>query len=128
MSDEGDEPEAKRQVRRWFRQAGEHRVAAESQPYNDQQADAGNQVPRILAVGSLLALIWMMDAHHRNELAGGASLNKAVALFSEYPLFAPMADRALRTYWSSIQKGGAFLRSLREPLRYCENPVPPRNG
>jgi hypothetical protein len=41
-----------------------------------------------------------MAAHHTDQLTGGASLNKAIALSVKFPYFAPMAARTLRSAWS----------------------------
>jgi hypothetical protein len=116
MSDEDDEPEAIRQAWKWFSEAGSFTVASQAYPYHDQQAAALKQVSGILVVGALLTLIWMMDANHRNELPGGASLNKAIPLYIEYPLFFPMAARALRGQWSRYKKVAHFCAAF--AMRY----------
>ena len=108
MSDQDDEPEALRQVRMWFKQAGKFKTASQADPYTKQQQAALRRVPGIFAVGTLLHFIWAINAHHQDHLAGGASLNKAVALYAEFPYLAPMSSRMLWKLWSQY-KGVAHL-------------------
>jgi hypothetical protein len=112
MRDKDDEPEAVKQAKTWFRQAGGFKTSSKAFPYDKQQDDALEQVSAIVAVGSLLNSIWMMDAHHRDQLSGGASLHKAVAIYSKIPLFAPVADRALRKYWARYKPVAHFCAAF----------------
>jgi hypothetical protein len=48
MSDRDDEPEARSQVKGWFRRAGGFKTASESDPYSKQQNDVLCQIPKIL--------------------------------------------------------------------------------
>src|SRR4051794_15379642 len=72
MSGPDDEPEARSQVKNWFRQVGGFKTASEKDPYSRQQNDLLRQIPKMLIVGMALDLVWAMDAHHRETLAGGA--------------------------------------------------------
>jgi len=112
MRDKDDEPEAAAQAKNWFKQAGSFKTASQAFPYDKQQDDALRQVPAIVAVGSLLNLIWMMDANHRNELAGGASLHKAIPIYSKFPLLAPVSNRALRQYWARYKPVAHFCAAF----------------
>jgi hypothetical protein len=100
MSDQDDEPEARLQVKGWFRRAGGFKTASESDPYSKQQNKVFEQIPKILAVGMALDLVWAMDAHHRETLLGGASLNKALAILQNPISSFPMSERSLRSAWS----------------------------
>jgi hypothetical protein len=101
MSDRDDEPEVLGQVKSWFKQAGGFKTASRSDPYEKQQIVALKQLPYILAAGSVLHLIWAMEAHHRTQLTGGASVSKAIAVIREYPVWSGnMSERSLWTAWS----------------------------
>jgi hypothetical protein len=50
-----------------------------------------------------------MHAHHRNQLAGGASLSKAIAIMLDYPVWpSNMSERSLWSAWSRY-KSAAHL-------------------
>ncbi len=100
MSDRDDEPEAVIQVKRWFRRAGGFKTASESDPYSKQQNEVLHQIPKILTVGMALDLVWAMDAHHRETLTGGASLNKALAIIRSPLSRFPVSETSLRSTWS----------------------------
>ena len=100
MSDKDDEPEALAQVKTWFKQAGGFKTASHSDPYEKQQDSVLKQLPHILAVGTALHLVWSMEAHHRTQLAGGASLSKAISIIREYPVLSRMSERNLWMAWS----------------------------
>jgi hypothetical protein len=109
MSDKDDEPEALAQVKTWFKQAGGFKTASHSDPYEKQQIVVLRQLPHLLAVGSALHLVWAMEAHHREQLAGGASLSKAIAIIQEFPVWPrSMLARSLWTAWSRY-KSAAHL-------------------
>jgi hypothetical protein len=100
LSDEQDEPETRQQAKTWFRQAGGFRTDDKADRYQTQQQKALAQIPWIVAVGALLQEVWAMAAHHEDQLTGGASLSKAIALSAEFPYLASMAPRTLRAAWS----------------------------
>jgi hypothetical protein len=101
MRDRDDEPEALAQVKSWFKQAGGFKTASQSDPYSKQQMLVLKQLPHILVAGSALHLVWVMQAHHRTQLAGGASLSKAIAIIHDYPVWhSAMSERSLWTAWS----------------------------
>lgn len=100
LSDEHDEPDARQQAKTWFKQAGGHRTDDKADRYQTQQHAVLAQIPWIVAVGALLQEVWAMAAHHQDQLTGGASLSKAIALSVEFPYFAPVASRTLRSAWS----------------------------
>src|SRR5205807_2665226 len=101
MSDHDDEPVAVAQVKSWFRRAGGFRTASQSDPYDKQQAAFLRQLPQILAAGTVLHLVWTMYVHHQNQLAGGASLSKAIAIIMEYPVWpSNLSERSLWSAWS----------------------------
>ena len=100
MSDRDDEPEAVIQVRRWFLRAGGFKTASKSNSYRKQQNEVLHQIPKMLTVGMALDLVWAMDAHHRETLTGGASLNKALAIIRSPLSRFPISETSLRSAWS----------------------------
>jgi hypothetical protein len=98
LSDEHDEPETREQAKTWFKKGGGIKTDDKADRYQTQQQAV--QVPWIVTVGALLQEVWAMAAHHEDQLTGGASLNKAIALSAKFPYFAPMAPRTLRSAWS----------------------------
>jgi hypothetical protein len=101
MSDENDEPEALAQVNSWFSRSGGFKTASCSDPYDKQQRAFLKQLPQILAAGAALHLVWAMDLHHRTQLTGGASLNKAIAIMLKYPVWPDsLSERSIRSAWS----------------------------
>jgi hypothetical protein len=125
ISDKDDEAEAMAQVKSWFRRAGGFKTASQADPYDKQQTVFLGQLPQILAAGTALHLVWAMDVHHRNQLAGGASLNKAIAIMLEYPVWpSNPSERTLRSAWSRYKLAtplcAAFTSAFREAFR-----VPP---
>jgi hypothetical protein len=122
MSDQDDEPEALTQVKLWFRRSGSFKTASRSDPYDKQQTAVLRQLPHILAAGTALHLIWAMDAHHRNQLAGGASLNKAMAIMLNYPVWPDgLSSRSLWSAWARLKSVAhlcaAFAFNFREAFR-----------
>jgi hypothetical protein len=53
-----------------------------------------------------------MDEHHRGELAGGASLNKSVAVYAEFPYSAPMSRRTLWKVWNRYRDVAHFCAAF----------------
>jgi hypothetical protein len=101
MSDENDEPEALTQVNSWFSRSGGFKTASRSDPYEKQQQAFLKQLPQILAAGAALHLVWAMHLHHRTQLTGGASLNKAIAILLKYPVWPDsLSERSIRGAWS----------------------------
>ena len=100
MSDGDDEPEARSQVKSWFRRAGGFKTASELDPYTKQQNDMLRQIPKMLSVGIALDLVWAMHAHHRETLTGGASLNKALAIIRSPLSRFSISETSLRSTWS----------------------------
>jgi hypothetical protein len=100
MRDRDDEPEARSQVTDWFRRAGGFKTASEKDPYSKQQNDLLRQIPKMLTVGIALDLVWAMDAHHRETLPGGASLNKALAILRDPISNFPISETSLRSTWA----------------------------
>ena len=113
MSDRNDEPEAASQVRAWFRLAGGFKTASASDPYEKQQSGVLRQLSKIITVGMALDLVWAMDAHHRETLPGGASLNKALAIIQDPISGFPIYETSLRSAWSRYQTGKSSVRGLR---------------
>jgi len=102
MSDQNDEREALAQVNSWFSRSGGFKTASRSDPYEKQQGAFLKQLPQILAAGAALHLVWAMDLHHRTQLTGGASLNKAIAIMLKYPVWPDsLSERSIRGAWSS---------------------------
>jgi hypothetical protein len=100
-SDEDDEPEALSLVNSWFSRSGGFKTASRSDPYEKQQGAFLKQLPQILAAGLALHLVWAMDLHHRTQLTGGASLNKAIAIMLRYPVWPDsLSERSIRSAWS----------------------------
>jgi hypothetical protein len=99
LHDKNDEQEAYEQAKTWFRQSGGFTTDNKADRYETQQQVVLAQIPWIVAVGALLQQIWAMAAHHRDQLPGGASLNKAIFVSAAFPYFAPMAARTLRSAW-----------------------------
>ena len=93
------------------------RTAAFSCLFCKQQNDVLRQIPKMLNVGMALDLVWAMDAHHRETLPGGASLNKALAILRD-----PISGRPphIREQPServvALQAGGTSLCGLRTRL------------
>jgi hypothetical protein len=124
MSDQNDEPEALAQVNSWFSRSGGFKTASRSEPYEKQQGAFLKQLPQILAAGAALHLVWAMDLHHRTQLTGGASLNKAIAIMLKYPVWPDsLSERSIRGAWS-LRKSVAplcaayalvFNKALRTP-------------
>jgi hypothetical protein len=112
MRDKDDEPEALQQANTWFKRAGSFKTASQADPYTKQQQAVLRQVPGIVAVGTLLNLAWVLDTHHRDQIAGGASLNKAVALYAEFPYLAPMASRTLWKQWDRYKSVAHFCAAF----------------
>ena len=101
MRGRDDEPEALAQVRLWFRKAGGFNTGCRSDPYEKQQTAFLRQLPQILVAGTALHLVWAMDVHHRDQLTGGASLNKAIAIMLQYPVWPEsLSERSIRSAWS----------------------------
>ena len=121
LSDKHDEPEAREQAKTWFKQGGGFKTDDKADRYQRQQQKALAQVPGVIAVGALLQLVWAMAAHHRDQLFGGPSLNKAVALYAEFPYHDPMAPntlwRAWRRYRDVAQFCAAFTSVFEEARR-----------
>ncbi len=112
LSDKHDEPEAHQQAKTWFAQAGGFRTDDKADRYQRQQQRALAQVPGIIAVGALLQLVWAMAAHHPDQLSGGASLNKAVALYGEFPYLDPMTPRTLWRAWGRYKDVAHFCAAF----------------
>ena len=121
MSDRDDEPEALSLVKGWFRRVGGFKTASEKDPYNKQQNEVLRQIPKMLNVGMALDLVWAMDAHHRETLPGGASLNKALAILRDPISSLPISETSLRAAWSRYKPVAhlcaAFSLAFREALR-----------
>jgi hypothetical protein len=102
MSAHADELEALELVKSWFKRAGGFKTASQADPYYKQQiAILRRQLPHILAAGTALHLVWAMDAHHRTQLAGGASLSKAIAIMRDFPVWPSIiSERGLWSAWS----------------------------
>jgi hypothetical protein len=124
MSDQDDEPEALLRVASWFSMSGGFKTASLSDPYEKQQRVFLKELPPILAVGAALHLVWAMDLHHRTQLAGGASLNKAIAIMLKYPVWPDsLSERSIRSAWSRRKSVAAlcaayalfFNNALRTP-------------
>jgi hypothetical protein len=101
MRDAGDEPEALRLAKRWFRKGGGFKTDDQAERYHKQQDRALNVLlSRIFPVGTILHFIWAMDLHHSQELVGGASVNKAIAIIRASPSpYEGVSERTLRTAW-----------------------------
>jgi hypothetical protein len=99
MSDQDDEPEAIVLANSWFWGVGGFRTASQSDPYEKQQAAFLKHLSQMLVAGTALHLVWAMDAHHRTQLAGGASISKAISILLEYPAW--FSRLSARTHWSA---------------------------
>jgi hypothetical protein len=122
MSDQDDEPEALSWVKSLFRRSGGFKTASRSDPYYRQQTMFLRQLPHILAAGTTLHAVWAMEAHHRHQLAGGASINKAIALMLSYPIWpSNLAERSFRSAWSRYKPAAplcaAFTSAFHEAFR-----------
>jgi hypothetical protein len=103
MSDAGDEPDARQQAKTWFKKAGGFKTDAQAERYHVQQDLALDELLfRVFPTGLILHLIWAMDVHHGDELALGASVNKAIAIVRGSPCspFEGVSERTLRNAWS----------------------------
>ncbi len=118
--DRDDEPEARVQVKGWFRHAGGFKTASESQPYSKQQNDLLHQIPKILNVDMALDLVWAMDAHHQGTLPGGASLNKALAILRDPRWRVPISETSLRTAWSRYKPVAHLCAAFSLAFRQAE--------
>lgn len=124
MSDRDDEPEARSQVKGWFRRAGGFKTASESDPYSKQQNDVLRQIPKILNVGMVLDLVWAMDAHHRETLPGGASLNKALAILRDPRWRVPISETSLRAAWSRYKPAAHLCATFSLAFRQAKREDP----
>lgn len=121
VSDSDDEPEARSQVKGWSQRAGGFKTASASEPYSKQQKDMLRQIPKMLNVGMALDLVWAMDAHHRETLQGGASLNKALAILRDPIANFRISEASLRSAWSRYKPVAhlcaAFSLAYHEAMR-----------
>jgi hypothetical protein len=124
MSDRDDEPEAVMQVKRWFRRAGGFKTASESDPYRKQQDEVLHQIPKMLTVGMALDLVWAMDAHHREALKGGASLNKALAIIRSPLSRFPISETSLRSAWSCYKPAAHLCAGFAVAIRQAREGDP----
>jgi hypothetical protein len=121
-SDRDDEPDAVSLVEFWFQKSGGFKTASRSHPYDKQQRVFLKQFPQILSAGSALHLVWSMNAHHGNQLRGGASLGKAIAVMLSYPAWLPnLSERGLWSAWSRHKSASAlcaaFTSAIHEAFR-----------
>jgi hypothetical protein len=106
-----DEPDALDQARAWFKRAGGFKTESLADPYHKQQTAAVARVPHLLATGTVLHLVWAMDTHHRQQLAGGASLNKAIVVCCASG-WAQMAERSVWKAWSRYKSVAHFCAAF----------------
>ena len=106
-----DEPDALDQARAWFKGAGGFKTESLADPYHKQQKAALARVPHLLATGTVLHLVWAMDTHHRQLLAGGASLNKAIVVCCASG-WAQMAERSVWKAWARYKPVAHFCAAL----------------
>jgi hypothetical protein len=123
MRDRDDEPDTLAQVRAWFQQAGSFKTDAEADTYGKQQNVMLQQMPKMLAVGRALTLVWAMDLHHR-ALPGGASLNKALAILQAPIAGRSMSERSLRSAWSRYKPVAHFCAGLEVAFRLACDGAP----
>jgi hypothetical protein len=103
MSDANDEPDARELAKTWFNKAGGFKTDSQADRYHKQQDRALNELlSHILPVGTILHFIWAMDLHHSQELVGGASVNKAIAIIRASP--SPYEGVSERTLWTAWER------------------------
>jgi hypothetical protein len=120
MSDQDDEPDTLSQVKFWFRRSGSFKTASRSNPYDKQQKMFLKQLLQILAAGSALHLVWAMDAHHRHQLAGGASLSKAIAVMLSYPPSpSTLSERSFWSAWSRYKSAAPLCAAFTSAFHYA---------
>src|SRR5262249_24929019 len=60
-----------------------------------------------------LHLIWAMDVHHQNQLTGGASLNKALSIMANCPVWPDgLSQRTLCSAWSRRKLATPFCAAF----------------
>ena len=100
------------QVGEWFAEAGGHASVALAPGFSFLQKDMDSRVGHWFAAGLILALVRRMAMHH-GDLAGGASVNKAVFILERINLpMVPRNSHDLRKAWKTYKPVAHFCAAL----------------
>ena len=100
------------QVGEWFAEAGGHASVAHAPGFQSFQKVMDSRVGHWFAAGLILALIRRMAKHH-GDLAGGASVNKAVFILERVNLpMVPRNSHDLRKAWRTYKPVAHFCAAL----------------